>query len=50
MKWNLFYLIVFLPFGCDDKKCAAITALHESYCQNGEAARCYYLQKPIDGF
>jgi hypothetical protein len=29
---------------------APAVALHESYCQNGEAARCYFLQKPVDGF
>ena len=51
MKW----LSLLLLAGCTApaKKCpgaAPSMTLFESYCPNGEAARCYYLQKPNDGF
>lgn len=45
------FLLLLLAVGCSSgDKCAASTALHESHCPNGEAARCYFLVKPIDGF
>jgi hypothetical protein len=47
MRWLV------LLAACSSPKCPGSgpsTALHESYCQNGEAARCYYVQKPMDGF
>jgi hypothetical protein len=49
----LFVLIaVFIMLGgCSSRdKCAANTALHEDHCPKGEAARCYFLIKPVDGF
>ena len=49
MRWILLLVACTSPA----PKCAGAqpaTALHESYCQNMEAARCYYLQKPMDGF
>jgi hypothetical protein len=52
LRWLLGTL---LAVGCSEPthKCAGAQptkTLHEGYCQNGEAARCNYLEEQIDGF
>ena len=48
MRWLLLLAACTAP----NPKCAGMApsvTLHEDYCQNNEAARCYFLQKPTDG-
>ncbi len=51
MKW----LPLLLVAGCSGSpnQCPGASpaqTLFESYCQHGEAARCYFTDKPMDGF